>query len=358
MRRASIPALNSLRHVALLQTAFIGDVALLAYLAEALRDLAPSLRISLITQPRAASLAQCFNAVDAVRIYDKRAAHKGLAGMRVFADELRLEQIDCILTPHPSLRSALLTRLLRPAIGIGYDRSAGAWLFSRRVPYARHLHEADRLLRLLSVFPEYTKIPADASQIRPHIEVGAAQARADARLAALGLHTDRAMVVCAPGSEWATKRWPEDRVAACLSALNRLGYQTLLIGAAGDSALAKRIAEVSRTPSLAGQTSLAEVLGILNRARVLISNDSAPAHLAGLVDCPVVALFGPTAPIFGFRPLHRPSIVLENTSLTCRPCSIHGGATCPLGTHECLRSIEPDRVLAAVQSLLGEEEQS
>jgi heptosyltransferase-2 len=82
---------------------------------------------------------------------------------------------------------------------------------------------------------------------------------------------------------------------------------------------------------------------------VLVTNDSAPLHLAQAVETPTVAIFGSTVPAFGFGPRGPRDRVVEIAGLACRPCSAHGPPTCPLGHHRCMREIAVDRVLAAIE---------
>ena len=78
-------------------------------------------------------------------------------------------------------------------------------------------------------------------------------------------------------------------------------------------------------------------------------------HVAAAMDTPVVALFGPTVPAFGFVP-HGPGHQVVETPLDCRPCSSHGGNRCPIGTHDCMRGITVERVIEAVAVHLGKSE--
>jgi heptosyltransferase-2 len=107
--------------------------------------------------------------------------------------------------------------------------------------------------------------------------------------------------------------------------------------------------------------SAADVLGLrasaalLSRAAVLVTNDSAPLHLATAVGTPIVAVFGPTVPSFGFGPRGPRDAVVEHPSLGCRPCSAHGPQVCPLGHHRCMRELSVETVAAAVEAVLGAE---
>jgi len=73
-------------------------------------------------------------------------------------------------------------------------------------------------------------------------------------------------------------------------------------------------------------------------------------HMATGVGTPIVALFGPTVRQFGFFPYRARSEVLER-ALDCRPCSVMGGARCPMGHHRCLVDISPEDVLGAAARL-------
>jgi len=88
---------------------------------------------------------------------------------------------------------------------------------------------------------------------------------------------------------------------------------------------------------------------LIGRARLLVTNDSAPLHLATAMGTPVVAVFGPTIPEFGFGPVRERDASVGLVGLVCRPCSDHGPPACPLGHHKCMRELSVDRVLAAIE---------
>jgi heptosyltransferase-2 len=151
--------------------------------------------------------------------------------------------------------------------------------------------------------------------------------------------------VLAPGARWGTKRWPfyPDLAAA-------LGEPVVVLGGDDDVGLGEGI--VARAPgrswNAAGALPLTVSAALLARAALLITNDSAPLHLATALGVPVVALFGPTVPAFGFGPVWPEDRVIEHPGLACRPCHHHGPMTCPLGHHRCMREIEVEAVVEAV----------
>ena len=88
---------------------------------------------------------------------------------------------------------------------------------------------------------------------------------------------------------------------------------------------------------------------LIQRAGVLVTNDSAPLHFAQAVGTPTVAIFGPTIPGFGFGPRGPGDHALGVDGLACRPCSAHGPAACPLGHHSCMQSLAVETVLRAME---------
>jgi heptosyltransferase-2 len=157
----------------------------------------------------------------------------------------------------------------------------------------------------------------------------------------------------APGSVWETKRWPYYSELA-----SRVDGAVVIVGGPEDVPLARAIVQATdgRLVSAAGALSLRESAALIQRARVLVTNDSAPLHLATAVGTPVVALFGPTVPEFGFGPRRSGDITLGHRQLSCRPCSRHGPEVCPLGHHRCMRELSIDVVAQAIATVASAEE--
>jgi heptosyltransferase-2 len=104
-----------------------------------------------------------------------------------------------------------------------------------------------------------------------------------------------------------------------------------------------------RVQNIAGTFSLVEFAMVVKQARFVISNDSSPVHFASAFDIPVLAIFGPTIPAFGFAPTSTINRVVSiqdqiGMPLDCQPCAIHGTPVCPLGHHRCMKDLEPTTV--------------
>jgi len=159
---------------------------------------------------------------------------------------------------------------------------------------------------------------------------------------------DQRFAVLAPGAAHFTKRWPLDRWQAMAAQLVDRGFSLVTVGGADDRPLGEALAPLA--VNVAGTLSLQQTGALLARARFVVSGDTGVMHMATGVGTPVVALFGPTVRQFGFFPYRGRAEVLERP-LDCRPCSVMGGARCPMGHHRCLVDMEPQDVVGAVQRL-------
>jgi len=317
-----------------IQTAFLGDVVLTTPLLSALA--ARYGPVDVVTTPVAAGLLETHPAVREVIRYDKRGADAGLAGFWRVASGLRARGYDLVVLPHRSWRSAALALSANVPERTGFADAAPAVTYTTRIPRARTGHEVDRLLALAGT------ASADAPPVSLALEPGD-YAAADQWLAGRGLAAG--FVALAPGSIWATKRWPYYPELA-----EALDGPVVVIGGPDDGQLAETI--VGRAPnrvhSAAGALNLRASAALIARARILVTNDSAPLHLGTAVGTPIVAIFGPTTPAQGFGPRGAGDTALGHPALACRPCSAHGQRVCPLLHHRCMRELSVETVVAAV----------
>lgn len=162
-------------------------------------------------------------------------------------------------------------------------------------------------------------------------------------------------VAIAVGAHHATKRWPVEYFAQLCKMLVGQGARVMLIGGVADVALCDA---VSARVDVAierydGVTSLAETIEVLDRADVLVTNDSGVMHLGAARRVPTVAIFGSTVRQLGFEPFGTRYVVVEH-DVRCRPCSHIGRAKCPKGHFKCMIEIKPQTVFDAVRNLLGQ----
>ncbi|HXN15700.1 MAG TPA: lipopolysaccharide heptosyltransferase II, partial [Usitatibacter sp.] len=171
------------------------------------------------------------------------------------------------------------------------------------------------------------------------------QAR-QATLAKFGLTSAQPVAVFAPGAEYGpAKRWPARHFAALARLLRDRGYQIWLLGSSQDAAIASEIQRLSQVAcvDLTGRTSLEEAIDLMSCAARVATNDSGLMHIAAALDRPTAAIFGSSSPDFT-PPLSAKARIIS-LRLSCSPCFAR---ICPLGHTNCLETLEPARVLAAL----------
>ena len=320
-----------------IQTAFLGDVILTTPLLSALAEAFGP--VDVVTTPGAAALLESHPAVRRVVQHDKHRSERGVRGVIRLARRLRAEGYARAYLPHRSWRSGLAAQLAGIPERIGFRDAPARWSYTRCVTRDLSLHEVPRLLALADAPDRY---PVSLG-ITP-VDDAAAAAWLDK------MRVPRHFVALAPGSIWATKRW--DKFPALASALDAF---VVTVGGPEDRGLGELVVAAARAGGVnaAGALPLRVSAALLGRAAALVSNDSAPVHMAQAVGTPTVAVFGPTVPAFGFAPRGAHDVVLEVAGLDCRPCSAHGPRTCPLGHHHCMTQLDVVRVVQALQPLLS-----
>jgi len=327
-----------------IQTSFLGDTILTTPLLVQLANRGP---VDVVTTPAAAALLTGHPAVRHVIVYDKRRAHSGLLGLTTLAARLRRAAYDVAYLAQGSMRSALLAFLARVPERIGFATSAGKWLYTTRVAYRDDLHHASRLLLLSR--PNGREPTPDES--RPSLAPGNAEREVvDDLLRRSGVAAHERLIALAPGSVWATKRWPYYKE---LAHLLRGSARIVVVGGSDDTPLATEIRTL--VPDAVDATGVLPMLGsaeLIGRCAAIVTNDSSPLHLASAMGTPTVAIFGPTVPEFGFGPLAASSVVVGHEALACRPCHRHGPRRCPLTHFRCMRELTPEVVAEQTRRLI------
>lgn len=336
--------------ILIVQTGFLGDVVLSTPVFDAVARKYPGAKLTVLTTPAAISLIKYHPAVSEIIAFDKRKTDSGVAGLLRMAKRLRALRFTKVFSLHKSWRTAALLYLARIPERYGFSEAAGGLLYTARAKRKDLKHEVLRNLAIL----RSVGVEPDAASARMHIELSAeSEQKADAALQPL-LAQDKPLVGVAPGSVWATKRWSPAGFADVAKHFLSKGYGVVILGGADDAASADAIEQSVGADilNLTGKLSLLESAAVVSRLQLLVTNDSAPLHLASARGIPVVAAFCATIPEFGFGPWNVPSEVVGVDGLPCRPCGSHGSQTCPTGTWACINQLPAAAVIAAGERLL------
>ncbi len=316
-----------------------GDILLASPFLRALRRRFPEAEIDMLTKDRFRELIEGSPSISRVITLEAGTSFSDLLTLR---RNLRREGYDFVFDLHNSLRS----RIVR--FGLGDRRSVfrkptfRKWLLVRfKINLLRPIVPVpERYLRVgesvglendgrgLDFFPGDATSPVRDDLPRP-------------------------IIALAPGARHFTKRWPAEKFGELgRRLLDEFGGSLVLLGGPDEVGICgeveKLIAAEHHVLNLSGRTTFPEAACALEQSSLLVTNDSALAHLGAACSVPVVTIFGSTVEEFGFVPYTEDGIVVQNPGLPCRPCTTIGRAECPLGHFRCMNDIEVDDVLEAV----------
>lgn len=344
------------------QTAFLGDLLLSVPFLKQLRNWDPQSHLSLICRKGFGSFMRELRLCDQVFEFDKVTKNP-------VSREVLNRKFDYIFCPHQSLTSHRLIQKISSRHKLGYYKFWNSCFFNQRIYRRSDWPEAIRQMQLLGAVWEPVRvkletfsnkhkvIPSWSRMDLPHLIWKKSQYQEFVERKKLNFKLEEDYICMAPGSVWPTKKWPKDCFLKVIHQLNTKGLAVVLIGSTDERLLGEELqSKASHCHSFIGSLSLMESTMVLARSKALLCNDSGTMHMASLLTLPTLALFGPTVPELGYKPWNPKASVLETKELLCRPCGQHGGRYCPIGTHQCMTSIDPNLVTSKILDLLNKDQ--
>lgn len=318
-----------MKSVLLIRYSALGDVVLATSLVEPLRAQFPGVRIEWLTEKAFAPLLE--GVVDRVIPFSRKDAQSRGAALA----DVR-GRFDLALDLQNKLSSLRLARAAAPTVR----------RFVRRTPWQAFasLLGHDVVLDAEPTPLLYARAAGLTAPGRTKLVV-----HDDARARAKQLLSDGDWVALAPGAAWETKRWPADRLGELGARFKSKGFKVALLGGPMDGGLLAAVKARCAVDADLSAESLPVLAAALERAKLMVGNDSGLVHVAQAVGTRALALFGPTS-VKRWGPA-APSRALS-LGLACAPCSNHGSKRCPLGHHDCLQKLDVDQVERAALSLL------
>lgn len=290
------PPLHELHaeRIALIKPSALGDIVHALPVLSALRTRFPQAEILWVVHRSYADLLDGHPDLNAVLSFDRASKRRfaALAELIRVMREIRRRNCDLVIDLQGLLRTGLLTGFSGAPrrVGLFSAREGSSWA------YTDCLHDPQgRTLEQMHAVDRYWLV-AEALGVgqlpkRFVIPIGPAERTwAESRLAAL----PRPWVMLNLGTRWETKRWPVPHFAdLCQRARRSCGGSVVLVGSRSELALADEFARRFAGPllNLIGQTTLKQLAAVLERADIMLSNDSGPLHLASALGRPVVAPF-------------------------------------------------------------------
>ncbi len=338
------------KKILIIQTSFLGDVILALPMVQTLNNLAPDSLIDFLCIPLTANVLENHHMINDVIRYDKKGKNK-LGKLFEIISEIKKREYDIIICPHRSFRSALITYFSKAPVRIGFDSNSMSFLLTAKVPYAKESHEIQRNLDLIGAIPG---IEADDSKISAKAEFFPSPKDVKLVDTLLARAANEKLVALAPCSKWFTKQLTKEKTVEIVKAFFEKGFWVVLIGGAEDFNYCREVErelESDKLINLCGRLSPLQSYLAISKSKVLITVDSAAQHLGGASDVPIVLIYGSTNKSFGFYPLTSRYEIIENTELTCRPCTDHGRAKCPLGHFKCMVDLNAGKIVEAAEDL-------
>jgi heptosyltransferase I len=262
-----------------------------------------------------------------------------------FIKVLRQRHYDLVIDFHGLFKSSMIVFLSRGKRKLGYDswQELSGFFLNEKIIEDMNRHAVDRYLD----FPRYlgAKIENAEFILSTNKE---AEANVQILLDKYNLE-DKKFIAINPIALWETKLWSNEKFAQLASLINdNINMKVVLTGSEKDTL--DKIASLTKKEiiNLGGKTSLSELACLYKRAKIVISTDSGPMHLAAAVGTPVIALFGPTDPA-RTGPYGSGHTIIR-AELACSPCFLK-----KCSTKKCMKDISAEQVLIQLKKLLRSE---
>lgn len=237
---------------------------------------------------------------------------------------LKGKHYDMVIDLQGLLRSGIISLFAPSSLKIGFAnaREGSRYIYDRRVSVNGISHAVDKNLEVARAIQKDQK-PEVESQKSEKTEfplyIGNTAKENVKRI--LGKVKEKEYVVIVPSARWKTKRWPLENFGMLIS---KLSTPCVITGGSADREIVQQIIASSggKGINLCGKTDLKELSALIAGARVVISSDSGPMHIAVALKVPVIALFGPTDPLrtgpYGWQ--DNKDLIVMKSDAPCSPC--------------------------------------
>lgn len=348
---------DTIHRTLIIRFSSIGDIILSSLLVRVLRKRFPSSVIDFLVKQEYADLVRYNPGISQVIEFP---TNGGIAELTRLRAHVHNASYDLLIDIHDGLRSRYLC-LGHPGVVRINKRKIARFLL---VKAKWNVYDwfggapgiADRYLETVRAFG----LENDGNCLEVFLPQTAV-AHAESLLVEAGIQSQRTLIGVCPSAKHNNKMWLKERFAETAAVLTREQGGAVLLFGAGESE-EHRCQEVKdmieqQSPgltvlNLAGRLSLLQTAAMMDHCSVVVTNDSGLMHLAAARKRKVVAIFGPTVRELGFFPYGTTSAVIENLSLSCRPCTHIGLPFCPKGHFRCMNEIHATQVVDAARALL------
>ncbi len=336
-----------LKKVLIIKPSSLGDIIHALPVANALKDAVPGINIDWAVFKAYEPVLAGHPAISNIIAFDRNKG--GFGEISRFAMALRAGEYDAVIDLQGLLRSGLMTLFCRAGRKIGFRnaREGAGFFYNEKIRVTdTEMHAVDRYLLAIGAF-------GIAPPRTPQFDIAtgpADLAEAGRILKNAGIDEGEEFAVIAPSARWITKRWEAEKFSRlALELKERMGLKYIFIGSADEAGVMSGLEDLAGRESFAfGKTSLKGLAALLGRARLIITNDSGPMHIAAAMGTKVLAIFGPTIP-GRTGPYGRGHRVITSGA-ACSPCLKR---ECPEKNNMmCMKDITVENVFRAAEEML------
>jgi heptosyltransferase-1 len=334
---------RSLDRILVVRLGSLGDLVHTLPAVSAIRHAHPQAEIDWLVEPPHREFLDLIPVVSNVVVL----AGRSIGGWRRTASALRARRYDAAIDFQGLVKSGVLARASGARRVLGFDRDAlreraAAIFYKERIRVGEGRHVIDKNLALASAVGAATDVVE--FPIRDVASPALDRVRAGA-----GAGEGYALLNC--GAAWPNKRWPPDRFGALAAWLrDARGLASVVLWGPGERDIADAVVRASAGAATAApETTLTDLVALARAARLVVSGDTGPTHIAEAVGAPLVALFGPTDPR-----RNGPWVPADRAIARYDVCQCHYQRRCRLPTAEwCLGRITEADVRTAIDERLN-----
>lgn len=276
----------SVKNILIVRNDRLGEFLLTVPAIIGLKETFVNAKIIAVINSRVCELAECIPHIDETLVFDKQ--KRSLREILDFVKLLKTKKINIAIMFNPSKEFNIITFLAGIKTRVGYNKKCG-FLLNRKLRDDKHLrgrHEIEynfELTGLLGV--KYQK-----KEFSNFLD----DRRIDEALKDFGSDIGEKFIAVHPFTSDDIKQWPLEKFAELTARItSECGLKTIVVGGREWLTKSQEVFGNIRGDflNLTGKTNLKELAAILKRARVLITGDSGPMHLACALGTPVIALF-------------------------------------------------------------------
>ncbi len=317
--------------ILIIRLSSLGDILLTTPVIRALSKKYPNSQIDYVVKKQYSSSLQYNPLISSLYLYEKEKA-KGVK------EQIQKMKYDLVIDLQNNLRSCALTLGLRTEV-----KRFKKPTFKKLLLVWTKINQLKEIKPIPMRYAETASLQLDdkgldlfiPENIKPKLTTG-----------------QKYIGIC-PGAKHFTKRWPEEYFIELGNKLSSQNFTVVIFGGKDDLELCEAVSsKIENSINLCNNDDLLRTASNMKQCQHIICNDSGLMHTATAVGVPITPIFGSTVSEFGFIPYQSNNTILENNSLSCRPCSHIGRSSCPQKHFKCMKEIKPNTVFDHIKSFL------